>query len=318
MFRKIVYISVCITALLLAGCSMQKENLQPEISDATVDEKSILQEEQSDGSQLEGGDVSMLNVLQAEEGYTVYELSFAKNEMKIYGNLYLPNMGKATYPTVIIGHGFGGSYSELAAYAQVLARNGFAAYVFDFCGGSSSSLSDGTTRIMSVLTEVQDMEVVMDGLKNYSAVDKDNLFLMGESQGGLVASLVGVQRMSDIQGLALLYPAYVIPDDAREAYPSREDIPETVNWLGVAVGRNYFDDVWDMDVYQEIAGFDKSVLIIHGNADSLVPISYSQQAAGTFADAELIVFDGAGHGFYGSDQEKAAAEIVRFLQEKVD
>lgn len=90
-------------------------------------------------------------------------------------------MGKSTYPAVIIGHGFGGSYSEMAIYAQVLAQNGFAGYVFDFCGGSGSSLSDGNTRNMSVLTEERDMETVMDGLKNYEVVDKDNLFLMGES-----------------------------------------------------------------------------------------------------------------------------------------
>lgn len=259
----------------------------------------------------------MLTKLQAEEKYTVYELSFFQDDMQIYGNLYLPNMGKSTYPAVIIGHGFGGSYSEMAIYAQVLAQNGFAGYVFDFCGGSGSSLSDGNTRNMSVLTEERDMETVMDGLKNYEVVDKDNLFLMGESQGGLVASLLGVRRMSDVQGLLLLYPAYVIPDDAREEYPDRKDIPETGSRFGIAVGRNYFEDVWDMDVYQEIAVFDKSVLMIHGSADSIVPISYSQRAADAFSDAELIVLDGAGHGFSGSDREKAAAEIVRFLQEKV-
>lgn len=318
-FKKALCISGCIIALLLSGCGVTAENVQSEKTDAkdASKEEITLQEEPSDGTHWTGGDTSMLTVLQETEEYTVYELCFARNGMQIYGNLYLPNKAQETYPTVIIGHGFGGSYSEMAVYAQALAKSGFAGYVFDFCGGAGYSRSDGDTMNMSVLTEEQDMEAVMAGLKDFSFIDQNNLFLMGESQGGLVASLLGVRRISEVRGLILLYPAYVIPDDAREEYPEREDIPETGNRFGITVGRDYFEDVWDMDVYQEISGFDKSVLIIHGSADSVVPISYSQQAAETFSDAELVILDGAGHGFYRAEQEKAAEEIIHFLQEEI-
>lgn len=264
-----------------------------------------------------GGDLSMLTILQEQENYTVYELTFQRDGLQIYGNLYLPRSDAPSFPTVMIGHGFGGSYSEMAFYAAVLAENGIAGYVFDFCGGSSGSRSDGDTRQMSVLTEKRDMEAVLDGLKGYAFVDENKLFLMGESQGGLVAALLGEERTDDVRGMVLLYPALVIPDDARDEYPNREDIPDIGNRFGIAVGRGYFDDVWDMDVYEEIGKFDKDVLIIHGSVDSIVPISYSEQAANKYPSAELIVLDGAGHGFYGTQREEAASEVVRFLQENL-
>ena len=79
----------------------------------------------------------MLTILQEQENYTVYELTFQRDGLQIYGNLYLPRSDAPSFPTVMIGHGFGGSYSEMAFYAAVLAENGIAGYVFDFCGGSS-------------------------------------------------------------------------------------------------------------------------------------------------------------------------------------
>ena len=139
---------------------------------------------------------------------------------------------------------------------------------------------------------------------------------MGESQGGMVAALLAASRPEEIQGLALLYPAFVIPDDARKRYTSEEDVPESSHIFGVPVGRIYYTDVLDMDVYREISGFDKNVLIIHGSMDGTVPIAYSERAVDeVYSSAELVVLDGAGHGFYGTDQETAAMDIVEFLKQ---
>ena len=136
-----------------------------------------------------------------------------------------------------------------------------------------------------------------------------------QSQGGLVAALLAASRPEDVRGLALLYPALVIPDDARERYADESDIPETSQMFGTPVGRVYFTDILQMDVYDEIGNFDKNVLIVHGSNDSIVPISYSERAVEVYPSAELIVMDGAGHGFYGVDRDNAAMDIVEFLQQ---
>ena len=48
-------------------------------------------------------------------------------------------------------------------YAIELANMGYLTYTFDFCGGSViKGKSDGLTTEMSVLTEVKDLESVLD------------------------------------------------------------------------------------------------------------------------------------------------------------
>lgn len=253
-------------------------------------------------------------ILEEQENYTVYELTFQRDSLQIYGNLYLPNTDDQQYPTAIIAHGFGSSHSYMAPYAAYLAEQGIAGYVFDFCGGSTGSRSNGSTLDMSVLTEVSDMQAVLDGITDYSFVDLEQVYLMGESQGGLVSALLAERSDEDVHGLIMLYPALVIPDDARERYASASDIPEMARVFGTPVGRTYFSDVLDMDVFQEIGNFSGPVLIVHGDADSIAPISYSQQAVELYPAAELVTLDGAGHGFYGSFQLEAESQIAAFLK----
>lgn len=254
-------------------------------------------------------------VLRESDAYTVRELSLQRDGQKIYGNLYLPNTEAETYPLAILAHGFGVDHTVMEPYAAVLAENGIAAYVFDFCGGSKSSRSDGDILQMSVLTEREDMAAVLDQLCSEAFVDQNNIFLIGESQGGFVAALLAAQQRDKVQGLALLYPAFVIPDDARAKYADAAQIPDTSRVMGVRVGRTYFADVLDMDVYKEITPFDKNVLIVHGNRDTIVPIAYSEQAVEQYPSAQLIVLDGAKHGFAGKDETAAAEEALKFMQE---
>lgn len=219
---------------LLAGCgSVETEN------EGNIPESSpIVNSQNADESEMVAADETLLEiqnrelnpaaVIQQQETHTVYELNFERDGMKIYGNLYLPKNGAEQFPVAIVAHGFGSSYSNLVPYASVLAENGIASYIFDFCGGSTGSRSDGDMLHMSVLTERTDMETVLDELRSYDFVNQDQVFLVGESQGGLVAALLAAQRNEDIRGLALLYPALVIPDNAREQYSDIADIPENV------------------------------------------------------------------------------------------
>lgn len=76
--------------------------------------------------------------------------------MRRYRNLYLQKIRGEKYPTVIIGHGGGSRYAYMSTYASILAENGIASYVFDFCGASGSR-SDGDTIQMSVFTFLRAM-----------------------------------------------------------------------------------------------------------------------------------------------------------------
>lgn len=233
--------------------------------------------------------------------YNVRELCFERDGLRIYGELYEPTdvtVEAAGTSLVVISHGFCSSYRATARDAERLAAAGVRCYVYDFCGGSPDSASEGDFLDMSVLTEVSDLEAVMDGLLDQGLIGDRGLFLMGESQGGLVSALVAARRPGDVAGLVLVYPALSIPDDARERFSSVDEIPETVEGLfGVTVGRRYYADILDLDPFAEIGAYAGPALIVHGDADAVVPVAYSERAADVYDDAELRVIEGAGHGF---------------------
>lgn len=76
----------------------------------------------------------------------------------------------------------------------------------------------------------------------------------------------------------------------------------------MTVGRSYVESLLDYD----ISAWDKDVLIIHGDADAIVPLSYSQHAADVYASAELEIIPGAGHGFAGDDEILAGDLMARY------
>jgi dienelactone hydrolase len=194
---------------------------------------------------------------------------------------------------------------------------------------------------MSVMTEVADLNAVIDSLTRLDFVDTDNLFLMGESQGGLVCALAAAGRSDDVKGLVLIYPAFVIPDHARRRYPSIQDIPERITDMYMPLGAIYYRDIYDLDVYAAITAYDKNVLILHGDSDPVVPLEYSEKAFAVYKknflplnvdsgpavppeysedalpvykSVELVVFGGAGHAFNGDYAGRALVLMESFVK----
>jgi hypothetical protein len=245
--------------------------------------------------------------------YVTQETEFYRNNMKISAELFIPENDEPT-PLVILSHGFGGNGASLAGYAQNFAENGIAACTFDFIGGGMNIKSDGKTTEMSVLTEATDLEVILNGLRTDPRFDPDKIFLFGESQGGFVSTYVAGNHSEDVAGLIALYPAYMISDDTRKRVPDPDNIPETMEIMGIPLGSIYNRDAMSVDIYDQMKLYGKKVLILHGTNDSIAPISYSEHAVETFPNAELIRFDGAKHGFGGSDSIKAAKLSLEFVE----
>ena len=72
--------------------------------------------------------------------------------------------------------------------------------------------------------------------------------------------------------------------------------------------------MWDYDVYQDMPKYGKPVLILHGDKDAIVPMSYSERAAKAYKDAELHVVKDGGHGFQGETFERAMGFIDAYLE----
>ena len=244
--------------------------------------------------------------------YTQREIWLENEGQRIYGVAYIPEV-EGKVPLAILSHGLGGSYSSCLAEAEQYASHGVAAYAFDFRGGGGS-MSDGNTTQMSVMTEVSDLEAVLAAAKSWDFVDADRIILNGFSQGGIVSAITAARHADEVAGLVLCYPALLVHDAVHEQFDSLDDVPDEYYFNWIYAGRAYTADMWDYDVYAEIGNYTKPVLLMHGDQDYIVPVSYAERAAEVYPDVEYHVMDGAGHGFNGSSFEDSMEYTFAYLQ----
>ncbi len=245
---------------------------------------------------------------------TVIPCTFYREGLKLYGELHMPD-GAGPFPAVILSHGFAGNLIRQTPYARLMAANGIAALAFDYAGTCRGRRSDEDPDGSSILTEVKDLNVVLDALRGMDKIDRDRIFLMGSSQGGLVSTYVAATRPEDIRGLVVLYPAYVISDDARKRFPDPDDVPEEMTVMGRRLGRRYHEDAISFDIYEMMPAYGKDVLIMHGRQDPVVPVAYSERAVRTFPSAKLVIEDDAGHGFRGEHARRAGERALKYIRE---
>ena len=213
---------------------------------------------------------------------SVQDFSCARDGLTIRGTEYRPN--GSHLPAAIVSHGFMANQKTVLHYARHLAELGYAAYCFDFNGGSvAGSKSDGKTTEMSVLTEVMDLEAVINYVVSLPYIDSTRILLIGCSQGGFVSALTAAKRGKQISKLVLFYPALCIPDDARAgkmmfARFDPRNVPEIVNCGPMKLGRRYVTDVLEMDPFAEITPYLGPVLIVHGTKDDIVHPDYAHRA----------------------------------------
>ena len=264
--------------------------------------------------------MAMLDFLKkprAQESFTEATFECKRGNLTIRGTEYRPE--GENLPVAIICHGFMAWQDTVRHYAKELARMGYAAYCFDFCGGSvmNKGKSDGATTEMSVLTEVQDLEAVIGYVRSLPYTGNE-LLLMGCSQGGFVSALVAAKHPGLVNKLVLFYPALCIPDDARAgkmmfAKFDSKNIPERINCGPMKLGRCYPADVIDMEPIQEISPYHGPVLIVHGTKDSIVKPDYSRQAQRAYSNAKLHFIEGGAHGFNKKHDAIAMAHLRRFI-----
>ena len=253
--------------------------------------------------------------------YRIEENWCQNGDKRIYGLSYIPE-GDGKFPLVIFSHELGNNHEAGVRYAERLAENGYAAYVFDFCGGSVSgkaNRSDGSNYEMSVMTEASDLEAVLRTAKTWDHVDPGKIILLGGSQGGLVTIVAGAEHQDEIAGMILMYPALSAKDDHNvNRYADKESVPSVVSLFGgwMQVGSNYITDIWDVDFYELLADYQGKVLLMHGDRDGTVPLSYSEKAAGVLPDCEFHVINDGGHEFFGQPFEDAMSLILKYLEEQ--
>ena len=275
--------------------------------------------------------VSLFKKNKSDRNYTETTFECKRDQLTIRGTEYRPE--GENLPIAIVSHGFMANQDTVKHYAKLFAESGYVSYCFDFNGGCVvKGKSDGKTTEMSVLTEVRDLEAVLEYAKSRSYTNSEKIVLAGGSQGGFVSALTAAKHPEEIEKLVLIFPALCIPDDARAgkmmfAKFNPENIPEIVNCGPMKLGRCYVEDVIRMDPYEEIKAYPGEVLLIHGTADDLVHWEYSKKAYETYQGynpaglvsekrAVLRLIEGGGHGFSKKHDAIAMEEMRKFITEQ--
>lgn len=251
----------------------------------------------------ENSDVEDSTETEVEWAVDSVELWSQRDANKIYGMMYYNPVTSKKQPAVILSHSSSLTHEAMSGYAYAIAKMGYAAYCFDFCGSSDKSKSDGTTDDMTVFTEVEDLRAVVKTIKSLGYVETSEVYLLGSSQGGLVSALLADECPDEFAGMILFYPAFNIPELVKMFsgfgdWGNMGDWGDFGNFGGMmSMSEKYIESIKDFDVWSHIGKFSKPVCIIHGTSDMIVPISNSEKAIALYSSAILNKIEGANHGF---------------------
>ena len=243
-----------------------------------------------------------------------------RGKFTIRGRQYIPEGEKL--PIVIVSHEFIMGSFTTRRYARKFAKWGYAAFCYDFVGGTITGGSGGKHTDMTVFTEIEDLKAVLAYAKSLPETDSERVYLMGCSQGGLVSALVAAQLEDEIKGLMLFYPALSIPDDARAGNMifntdfDPRDIPEVIKCGPLTFSGRYAASLLLMDVFEEIADYKGPVFIAHGDKDAIVDYSYSVRAQQAYSRerCSLLTIPKGKHVFLPLQDRPAVSGLKHFLE----
>lgn len=203
-------------------------------------------------------------------------------------------------PMVVFCHGFGGRKEGplFELIADSLQKHGIASIRFDFNGHGES---EGKFEDMTVPNEINDAKKVIAYVRSMPDVSK--IALVGHSQGGVVAAMTAGELKDEISAVALMAPAAVLRDDAIRGSTFGKtynplDPPEYVElWGNQRLGRKYITTAFSLPIYETSANYQGPALIIHGNADRVVPYTYGERFHQQWKGSEYILQEYFDHGF---------------------
>lgn len=222
-----------------------------------------------------------------------------------------------TYDLAILFHGFKADRNSptILAISDALNENGVATMRFDFDGCGES---DGKFENMTVPGEVADANAIFQ----FALTDHHvkNIYLVGHSQGGVVASmLAGLYPNADlIQKVVLLAPAATLRSDALkgnlQGIPyDPHNIPEAIQIGNFTVGGFYLRTAQILPIYDVAKRYQGPVCLIHGTNDQVVSPKASEKYHDVYQNSVLHLIPKADHRFTPPYQKIAVDYTVDFL-----
>lgn len=210
---------------------------------------------------------------------------------------------------VILGHGLTGNKDRplLVAIAEALSARGLPCLRLSFSGNGAS---EGRFEESNISKEIADLQAVLDGVPDYVKVA-----YVGHSMGSAVGVLTAAAdlRIRALVSLAgMVRTADFVEREFGNLTPGKDCMWEDPAF---PLAGTFLEDLRSIgDVLSAAAGVTQPWLLIHGDADDLVPVQDSREAyAATFARKKLVEIPGAGHSFEEETYPQVIAAIDQWL-----
>lgn len=247
---------------------------------------------------------------------------------------------------IIIIHGYAEHSGRYAHVADYLANHGYAVETFDL---RSHGKSDGKKTFIRSFDEfLSDVDLFLKRVQERHP--NKNIFLLGHSMGGLIASLFVVTRKPNVKGLLLSGASLKISDEISPMLVKLSSVigaivPRlpTIKLDGTAVSRDpevvkkYDSDPLNYrggipartgaefnrgvkQIQEQMAAITLPLLIMHGTADRLADPAGSKQLyeRAQSHDKTLKLYEGFYHEILNEpEKERVLGDIVEWINERL-
>ena len=195
---------------------------------------------------------------------------------------------EAGKPTIVYFHGNGADWVSSVVATDRLVPNGYGVLAAEYRGYRGNPGSPSEEGLY------QDGRAAIAFLSQKGIV-ADDIVIVGNSIGSGVATQVAFEIGP--KALVLISPFASL----------RQLVGEKVRWFptGMLLRHRY-------ENAEKIGAVEAPVLLLHGDADTLIPHAHSTRLAQVHQDAKLVIYPGKGHDLAWHDEAEEA--VLSFLE----
>lgn len=224
----------------------------------------------------------------------------SRNDTQLHA-WWIPVEGSA--PAIIVLHGWGGNSSLMLPLAHHIHEGGFHALFLD---ARNHGMSENDS-FSSMPRFAEDLEVATDWVRERS--DTTAVGVLGHSVGAgaaIYAASKGAPLDAVVSVSSFAHPGEMMRDQINIPKPVLIVVLEAVQRL---IGYR-FDELAPR---ARVGAVDVPLLLVHGDADEVVPVSDLYEIAQAHGDAEVVIVPGGGHSDL-EPFEPYVADIVDFFR----
>jgi len=274
--------------------------------------------------EFQGDDLKLEKVLEENEFYTRYHITYQSEGFKISGIMNVP-LGEGPFPVLVLNHG----YIDPKVYTNgqglkreqdFFAKNGYVVLHSDYRNHAQSDFDPGN-EVRPRSGYVEDVLNAVSAIKNsdFDFINKENIGMLGHSMGGGITLNVMTIKSELIKAFVLLAPIHADYEKNFDRWVKTE-WPETAQEFYDTYGTKEDNpDFWrDISAINFIDKVRSPVMLHQGTADQEFPYTWAHDLVEAFQrnnrDIVYHEYPGEGHIFY-AEQETVMKRSLEFFDE---